>query len=101
MRRVREEPAEVGSATSWAFLLVARQNRPPFFLSLLLVEVAAAAAPVLDHNEGAVALGPTVRAWPAQTLVPLDRALAERAMGLAARADLRGAAAVYTAAGQQ
>ena len=95
-------PAEAGSATSQAFLVVAHQNRLPFYCPTLLpVEVAAPVARVLDDDERAAALGATSRDWPGQTLVPLDEAVAERAVGLAAPAHLRGADAVYAAVAQQ
>jgi predicted nucleic acid-binding protein len=41
------------------------------------------------------------RGWPNQSLVPLDSAVARRAIDLAARLRLRGAGAVYAAVAQQ
>ena len=95
-------PAEPDSATSQAFLARVRQHRIPLFCpSLLLVEVAAAVARVLDDVDRAVALAAAVRGLPHQALVPLDVALADRAADLAARARLRGTDAVYAAVAQQ
>jgi predicted nucleic acid-binding protein len=95
-------PAEADSITSQAFLaLVRRQQVPLFCPTLLLVEVAAVVARALDDTDRAVALAAALRGLPNQTLVPLDEALADRAVDLAARARLRGADAVYAAVAQQ
>jgi predicted nucleic acid-binding protein len=95
-------PAEADSATSQAFLALARQKRAPLFCpTLLLVEVAAAVARAFDDTDRAVALAVALRGLPNQTLVPLDETLADRAVDLAAMARLRGADAVYAAVAQQ
>jgi predicted nucleic acid-binding protein len=95
-------PAEVDSATSQAFLTLVRQHRIPLFCpTLLLVEVAAAVARAFDDADRAVALAEVLRGLPNQTLVPLDEALADHAIVLAATARLRGADAVYAAVAQQ
>ena len=95
-------PAEPGSAASRAFLAqVHRQRHPLFCPTLLLVEVAAAVARALGDVERAVSLAAVLRGWPAQTLVPLDEPLADRAAHLAAAARIRGADAVYAAVAQQ
>ena len=95
-------PAEPGSAASLAFLAqVQRQRHPLFCPTLLLVEVAAAVARALGGVERAVSLAAVLRGWPAQTLVPLDEGLADRAAKLAATACIRGADAVYAAVAQQ
>lgn len=95
-------PTEAGSADSQAFLAqVQRQRMPLFCPTLLLVEVAAAIARVLDDAGRAVALAMELRGWPNQTLVSLDELLADRAADLAAAARLRGADAVYAAVAQQ
>jgi predicted nucleic acid-binding protein len=95
-------PAEADSATSQAFLALARQHRLPLFCpTLLLVEVAAAVARALDDTDRAVALAAALRGLPNQTLVLLDEALTDRAVDLAATARLRGADAVYAAVAQE
>ena len=95
-------PTEVGSADSQAFLAqVQRQCVPLFCPTLLLVEVAAVIARVLDDTGHAVVLATELRGWPNQTLVSLDEPLADRAADLAATARLRGADAVYAAVAQQ
>lgn len=95
-------PAEGHSAASRAFLaLVQRVQLPLFCPTLLPVEVAAAVVRALGDVEGAVALASTLKNLPNQTLVPLDAALADRAIELAASAGLRGADAVYAAVAQQ
>jgi predicted nucleic acid-binding protein len=48
-----------------------------------------------------MALAALVRDWPHQTLVPLDGAVVDRAIELAAGSHLRGADAVYAAVAQQ
>ena len=95
-------PTEADSATSQAFLALVRQQRLPLFCpTLLLVEVAAAVARAFDDTDRAVALADALRDLPNQTLVPLDEALADRAVALAATARLRGADAIYAAVAQQ
>ena len=95
-------PTEADSTTSQAFLARIRQHQVPLFCpTLLLIEVAAAVARVFDDADRATALAAALRGLPNQTLVPLDAALADRAIDLAARARLRGADAVYAAVAQQ
>lgn len=95
-------PVEADSTTSQAFLALVRQQRLSLFCpTLLLVEVAAAVARALDDADRAVALAAALRDLPDQTLVPLDEALADRAVALAATARLRGADAVYAAVAQE
>jgi len=95
-------PAEADSATSQAFLALVRQQRLLLFCpTLLLVEVAAAVARAFDDTDRAVALAEALRGLPNQTLVPLDEALADRAVALTAAVRLRGADAVYAAVAQQ
>ena len=95
-------PTEAGSADSQEFLAQVQRQRVPLFCpTLLLVEVAAAIARVLDDTGRAVALAMELRGWPNQILVSLDEPLADRAADLAATARLRGADAVYAAVAQQ
>jgi len=95
-------PGEADSAASQAFLvLVQRQQLSLFCPTLLLVEVAAAVARAVGDADRAAALAAALRGLPNQTLVPLDEALADRAVALAARGRLRGADAVYAAVAQQ
>jgi len=95
-------PAESASANSQAFLDQVQRRRLPLFCpTLLLVEVAAAAARALGNTERAVMLAATLHGWSNQTLIPLDEALADRAANLAAVARLRGADAVYAAVAQR
>ena len=95
-------PAEADSGSSREFLArVQRQHIPLFCPTLLLVEVAAAVARALGDADRAAALAHVLGGWPNQTLVPLDGALASRAIDLAATALLRGADAVYAAVAQQ
>ena len=95
-------PIETDSVDSQAFLAWVRQHRQPLFCpTLLLTEVAAAVARALDNTDRAIALAATLRGWSNQTLVPLDGALSDRAVQLAATLRLRGADAVYAAVAQQ
>jgi predicted nucleic acid-binding protein len=91
-------PVEESSVASQDFLALVREHRLPVVSPmLLLVEVAAALARVLDDDARTVAMAVAVSHLPNQRLVTLDRALAELAIDLAARARLRGAGAVYAA----
>jgi predicted nucleic acid-binding protein len=95
-------PVEADSATSQAFLALVQQHWVPLFCpTLLLVEVAAAVARALDDADRAVALATALRGLPNQTRVPLDEALVDRAVNLAAMARLRGADAIYGAVAQE
>lgn len=91
-------PREVGSAESQLCLhrLVA-MRQPLFSPTLLLVEVAAAIARVLDDADIALELTRGIQALPWQLWIPLDNAVAEMAAQLGAQARLRGADAVYVA----
>ena len=94
--------AEADSATSQAFLILVQQRQLSLFCpTLLAVEVAAAVARALNDAGRAIALAAALRGWPNQTLVPLDEALAGRAVNLSANTRLRGADAVYAAVAQQ
>ena len=94
-------PAEADSATSQEFLAVVRQRALPLFCpTLLLVEVSAAIARVFADAQPAISLASSLQDWTNQTLVPLDAALANRAIHLAATVRLRGADAVYAAFAQ-
>jgi predicted nucleic acid-binding protein len=91
-------PAEEGSVESQAFLeQVHRRPWPVFSPTLLLVEVAAAVARVMDDAGQGIAMAQAIRGLPGQVWVPLDDSLAEEAFRLAAERRLRGADAVYTA----
>jgi predicted nucleic acid-binding protein len=95
-------PVEADSATSQAFLALVQQHWVPLFCpTLLLVEVAAAVARALDDADRAVALATALRGLPNQTRVPLDEALVDRAVNLAAMARLCGADAIYGAVAQE
>ena len=95
-------PHEPESAASQALLgLVHARQIPLICPALLPVEVAAAVARRLDDTGRAVALGASLRGLPHQTLVPLDEALLDTAIDLAARLRLRGADAVYAAVARQ
>ena len=91
-------PAEAGSATSQA-LLERLFHRPWPILSptLLLVEVAAAVARVLDDTDRGLEVAQAIQVLPGQVWVPLDEPLALEAARLAASHRLRGADAVYAA----
>jgi predicted nucleic acid-binding protein len=89
---------EKGSLESQAFLEQAsRRPWPIFSPTLLLVEVAATVARVLDDAERGMMLAQAVRNLPAQIWVPLDESLADEAARLGAECRLRGADAVYAA----
>lgn len=98
-------PHEEGSETSRAFLdrlhhPSTKKKGPPLQIlspTLLLTEVAASAARVLDDTETGLALAEAIRDLPGQTWVTLDRGLAYEAAELGARRRLRGADAVYCA----
>ena len=95
-------PHEAESVTSQALLRLVRQQRIPLFCPTLLpVEVAAVIARRRDDADHSATLAMLVRGWPNQTLVPLEGAVADRAINLAARLRLRGADAVYAAVAQQ
>lgn len=90
--------SEAGSADSQAFLERLQQHGLTIVSpTLLLVELAAAAARALDASERGIALAAAVRQLPRQVWVPLDDAQADLAGRLAAEHRLRGADAVYAA----
>lgn len=94
-------PVEAHSAESQNIPTLVRERRLPVFgPTLLLVEVAAALARVLDDNARALAMAVAIGDLPNQRLVTLDRGLAELAIDLVAGARLRGADAVYAAVAQ-
>jgi predicted nucleic acid-binding protein len=90
--------SEAGSAESQLCLqrLVAIQQ-PLFSPTLLLVEVAAAIARVLDDADMALEMTRGIQALPRQLWIPLDTDMAEMAARLGAQSRLRGADAVYAA----
>ena len=89
---------EAGSSESQALLeRIHRRPWPVYSPTLLLVEVAAAVARVLDDTGQGVAMAQGVKGLPGQMWVPLDDALAGEAGWLAAEHRLRGADAVYGA----
>lgn len=95
-------PHEPESTASQALLRLLHQRQIPLFgPTLLPIEVGAAIGRRTDDAHRAMALATLVRNWPHQTLVPLDGAVAERAIELAASSRLRGADAVYAAVAQQ
>jgi len=91
-------PREAGSAESQLCLQRLVATRQPFVSpTLLLVEVAAAIARVLDDADVALELTRGIQALPRQLWVPLNDEVAEMAARLGAQARLRGADAVYAA----
>ena len=91
-------PTEAGSAASQACLQrLVEQQQPLASPTLLLVELAAAAARALNDTALALELTQAVRALPGQVWVALDDNLTAEAAHLAAEARLRGADAVYAA----
>ena len=95
-------PHEPESKASQALLRLLHQRQIPLFCPTLLpVEVGAAIARRTDDAHRAVALGALVRDWPNQSLIPLDGAVVQQAIELAARSRLRGADAVYAAVALQ
>ncbi len=90
--------AEPGSAVSQACIQHLIEEHQALFLpTLLLVELAAAAARALDDSAPALELALAVRDLPGQVWVALDDDLAAEAAQLGAEARLRGADAVYAA----
>lgn len=91
-------PREDGSAESQMCLQRLVATRQPFFSpTLLLVEVAAAIARVLDDADIALELTHGIQMLPRQLWIPLNNDMAEMAARLGAQAHLRGADAVYAA----
>ncbi|HOT93270.1 MAG TPA: PIN domain-containing protein [Anaerolineae bacterium] len=89
---------EPGSAASQMCLQrLVEQQGTVICPTLLLVELAAAVARVLDDTALALELAQAVRALPGQIWVALDDDLAAEAARLGAEARLRGADAVYAA----
>lgn len=93
---------EPGAAESQA-LIDQLHERPwaVFSPALLLVEIAAAVARNKNDAMEGRAMAQAVRALPGQVWVPLDDALADQAVRLAAEYRLRGSDAVYAAVAQR
>ncbi len=90
--------SEAGSTESQAFLVqLYTRAWPVFSPTLLLVEVAAVIARAKNDTEQGIAMAHAIYGLPGQTWVPLDDALAEEAIHLAAERRLRGADAIYAA----
>ncbi len=90
--------AEAGSAVSQACLhRLIEQQQAMCSPTLLLVELAAAAARALNDDDLALELVQAVRSLPGQLWVDLDEDLAAEAAQLTAEARLRGADAIYAA----
>lgn len=90
--------SEVGSTESRALLeRLHRHEHSVVLPTLLLVEVAAAAARALDDAALGIELAQSIYDLPGQTWAPLDESLAGEAARLGAEARLRGADAVYAA----
>jgi predicted nucleic acid-binding protein len=93
---------EGASTESRSFLAEVHQQQVPLVNPTLLpVEVAAAVTRALGDADLGVSLAAALCDLPNQRLVPLDDALSERAVELAAAARLRGSDAVYAAVAQQ
>ena len=91
----RREP---GHATSRQVLDILRDRALPVFVPTLLpVEVAGAISRTRNNPAQAQAFARALSNLPNVTLVPLDEALADQALMLAAQHSLRGADAVYAA----
>ena len=91
-------PTEAGATESHTFIdQLHGRPWPVFSPTLLLAEVAAAVARNKNDTAQGVAVAQAVRGLPGQVWVPLDDALAEVAVRLAAELRLRGADAVYAA----
>lgn len=91
-------PSEAGSAESHRCLHRLVATRQPLLSpTLLLLEVAAAIARVLDDADMALALTRGIQALPRQLWIPLDTDITEMAARLCAQSRLRGADAVYAA----
>ena len=96
------DPGEEGSAESQAFLdLVFGRPWPVFSPTLLLVEIAGAAARALDDHMSGVTVAQAVWGLPGQVWVSLDADLAEKAGQIAAAFRLRGSDAVYATVAQR
>lgn len=102
-------PAEEGSAESQRLIELLHRNlvqeegssHEVFVPTLLLVEIAASAARVLDDTDRGLDAADGVRHLPHQTWIPLDDALSKAAAELGARHRLRGADAVYGAVAER
>ncbi len=91
-------PTEAGATASHTFIdQLHGRPWPVFSPTLLLAEVAAAVARNKNDTAQGLAVAQAVRGLPGQVWVPLDDALAEVAVRLAAELRLRGADAVYAA----
>ena len=91
-------PHEEGHAESLTILAAIREGGDPVIVpTLLLPEIASAAARASDDSAGALQYAQTIAALPHLTLVSLTPAMARQAAELAANHRLRGADAVYVA----
>ena len=91
-------PHEDGHAESLAFLAAVQEGADPVIVPTLLVpELAAAAARASDDSAGALDYAHATIALPHVTLVSLTPAMSRQAGELAAMHRLRGADAVYVA----
>jgi predicted nucleic acid-binding protein len=95
-------PHEDGHAESLAILTAIRDAGDPVILpTLLLPEIAAAAARASDDSTGALQYASATAALPHVTLISLTPTTARQAAELAANHRLRGADAVYVAVAQR
>ncbi len=93
---------EPGSTHSQTFLAQVHQQALPIFApTLLLVELAAAAARVLQMPGDGLQLAQALQGLPGITWVNLDQTLALQASRVGSQHRLRGADAVYAAVAQQ
>jgi predicted nucleic acid-binding protein len=92
---------EPGHSTSRQLLELLRTQALPIIEPMLvLVEVAGAISRTRQDSARARAFATTLGRLPNITLLPLDTALGQRALALAAQHGLRGADAVYAAVAQ-
>ncbi len=91
-------PTEAGSDRSWAYINSLKQAGAAIIVpALLLPEIAASIARKKDDTDLGIRLADEVRLFPGLTLIPLDDALADEAVEIAARHRLRSSDAVYAA----
>jgi predicted nucleic acid-binding protein len=94
--------SENGSADSRAFLDYLKQNSIPVFSpTLLLVELSASFARLLNNAERGIEYALRVRYLPGHTWLSLDYQFADAAGKIGAEQRLRGADAVYAAVSQR
>jgi predicted nucleic acid-binding protein len=93
---------ESGHETSRQVLELLRAQAIPIFAPMLvLAEVAGAISRTRQDPARAEAFAITLGQLPTVTILPLDEALGQQALALAAQHGLRGADAVYAAVAQQ